>query len=68
MRLTGHKIWQGAVVRLWSRLGQSAGEIVDISNGKQVVKDWPRGSSDLWGGVQTLQGRELLVPQLPSRL
>lgn len=43
----GKELWSGLVT-----VGANQRVIVDISNGKQVVKDWPRGSSDLGGGVQ----------------
>jgi len=43
----GKELWSGLVT-----VGANQRVIVDISNGKQVVKDWPRGSSDLGRGVQ----------------
>jgi hypothetical protein len=43
----GKELWSGLVT-----VGANQRVIVDISNGKQVVKDWPRGSSDLGAGVQ----------------
>jgi len=43
----GKELWTGLVT-----VGADQRVIVDISNGKQVVKDWPRGSSELGGGVQ----------------
>jgi len=43
----GKELWSGLVT-----VGANQRVIVDISNGKQVVKDWPRGSSNLGGGVQ----------------
>lgn len=43
----GKELWSGVVT-----VGANQRVIVDISNGKQVTKDWPRGSSELAGGVQ----------------
>jgi outer membrane protein OmpA-like peptidoglycan-associated protein len=43
----GKELWTGLVT-----VGANQRVIVDISNGKQVVKDWPRGSSELSGGVR----------------
>ena len=43
----GKELWSGSVT-----VGANQRVIVDISNGKQVVKDWPRGSRELGGGVQ----------------
>jgi outer membrane protein OmpA-like peptidoglycan-associated protein len=43
----GKELWSGSVT-----VGADQRVIVNISNGKQVVKDWPRGSRELGGGVQ----------------
>src|SRR5215475_2917200 len=43
----GKELWSGAVT-----VGANQRVIVDISNGKQVSKDWPRGSHELGGGAQ----------------
>jgi outer membrane protein OmpA-like peptidoglycan-associated protein len=43
----GKELWSGVVT-----VGADQRVIVDISNGKQVTKDWPRGSKELTGGVQ----------------
>lgn len=43
----GKELWSGSVT-----VGVNQRVIVNISNGKQVVKDWPRGSKELGGGVQ----------------
>jgi len=43
----GKELWSGSVT-----VGANQRVIVDISNEKQVVKDWPRGSRELDGGVQ----------------
>jgi len=43
----GKELWSGAVT-----VGANQRVIVDISNGKQVSKDWPRGSHELGGAVQ----------------
>ena len=43
----GKELWSGSVT-----VGANQRVIVDISNEKQVVKDWPRGSRELGGGVQ----------------
>ena len=43
----GKELWTGLVT-----VGANQRVIVDISNGKQVTKDWPRGSNDLSAGVQ----------------
>lgn len=43
----GKELWTGLVT-----VGANQRVIVDISNGKQVTKDWPRGSDQLSGGVQ----------------
>src|SRR5215475_3695242 len=43
----GKELWSGAVT-----VAANQRVIVDISNGKQVSKDWPRGSHELGGAVQ----------------
>ncbi len=43
----GKEIWSGPVT-----VAANQRVIVDISNGKQEIKDWPRGSSQLSGGIQ----------------
>lgn len=43
----GKELWSGSVT-----VGANQRVIVNISNGKQVTKDWPRGSDELGGGVQ----------------
>jgi outer membrane protein OmpA-like peptidoglycan-associated protein len=43
----GKELWTGLVT-----VGANQRVIVNISNGKQVVKDWPRGVNELGGGVQ----------------
>lgn len=43
----GKELWSGVVT-----VGADQRVIVDISNGKQVTKDWPRGSKELTAGVQ----------------
>jgi outer membrane protein OmpA-like peptidoglycan-associated protein len=43
----GRELWTGLVT-----VGANQRVIVNISNGKQVVKDWPRGTNELGGGVQ----------------
>jgi len=43
----GKELWTGLVT-----VGANQRVIVDISNGKQVTKDWPRGSDQLGAGVQ----------------
>jgi hypothetical protein len=43
----GKELWAGVVT-----VGANQRVIVDISNGKQVTKDWPRGSHELSAGVQ----------------
>ena len=43
----GKELWTGMVT-----VGANQRVIVDISNGKQVTKDWPRGSNELRAGVQ----------------
>ena len=43
----GKELWSGVVT-----VGANQRVIVDISNGKQVTKDWPRGSHELSAGVQ----------------
>jgi hypothetical protein len=43
----GKELWSGVVT-----VGANQRVIVDISNGKQVTKDWPRGSHQLSAGVQ----------------
>ena len=43
----GKELWTGLVT-----VGANQRVIVDISNGKQVTKDWPRGSNGLQAGVQ----------------
>ena len=43
----GKELWSGSVT-----VGANQRVIVNISNGKQVTKDWPRGSGELGGGVQ----------------
>jgi outer membrane protein OmpA-like peptidoglycan-associated protein len=42
----GKELWSGAVT-----VGANQRVIVNISNGKQVTKDWPRGSDQLGAGV-----------------
>jgi len=42
----GKELWSGSVT-----VGANQRVIVDISNGKRVTKDWPRGSSELGAGV-----------------
>ena len=46
----GKELWTGVVT-----VGANQRVIVDISNGKQVTKDWPRGSNELQAGVQRFQ-------------
>jgi outer membrane protein OmpA-like peptidoglycan-associated protein len=43
----GKQLWTGLV-----SVGANQRVIVNISNGKQVTKDWPRGTDELGGGVQ----------------
>lgn len=43
----GKELWTGLVT-----VGANQRVIVNISNGKQVTKDWPRGSNGLQAGVQ----------------
>jgi outer membrane protein OmpA-like peptidoglycan-associated protein len=43
----GKELWTGLVT-----VGANQRVIVNISNGKQVVKDWPRGTNELGAGVQ----------------
>ena len=43
----GKELWTGLV-----SVGANQRVIVNISNGKQDTKDWPRGSKELGGGVQ----------------
>jgi len=43
----GKELWSGVVT-----VGADQRVIVDISNGRQVTKDWPRGTKELTGGVQ----------------
>jgi len=43
----GKELWTGLV-----SVGANQRVIVNISNGKQDTKDWPRGSHELGGGVQ----------------
>jgi outer membrane protein OmpA-like peptidoglycan-associated protein len=43
----GKELWSGVVT-----VGANQRVIVNISNGKQVTKDWPRGTDQLGGGVQ----------------
>jgi outer membrane protein OmpA-like peptidoglycan-associated protein len=43
----GKELWTGLVT-----VGANQRVLVDISNGKQVVKDWPRGTNELGAGVQ----------------
>lgn len=43
----GRELWTGMVT-----VGANQRVIVNISNGKQVTKDWPRGSKELTAGVQ----------------
>ena len=43
----GKELWTGLVT-----VGANQRVIVNISNGKQVTKDWPRGSNELRAGVQ----------------
>lgn len=43
----GKELWTGLVT-----VGANQRVIVDISNGKQVTKDWPRGTNELHAGVQ----------------
>ncbi len=43
----GKELWSGVVT-----VGANQRVIVDISNGKQTAKDWPRGSHELSGGAQ----------------
>jgi outer membrane protein OmpA-like peptidoglycan-associated protein len=43
----GKELWTGLVT-----VGANQRVIVNISNEKQVTKDWPRGSNELGGGVQ----------------
>jgi len=42
----GKEIWSGSIA-----VAANQRVIVDVSNGKQKIKDWPRGSSDLSGGI-----------------
>src|SRR5690348_10284312 len=43
----GKELWSGTVT-----VGANQRVIVNISNGKQVTKDWPRGSNELGAGVK----------------
>lgn len=43
----GKELWSGTVT-----VGANQRVIVNISNGKQVTKDWPRGSDELGAGVK----------------
>src|SRR5215831_2199099 len=43
----GRELWSGVIT-----VGADQRVIVDISNGRQRTKDWPRGSKQLTGGVQ----------------
>lgn len=43
----GKELWSGVVT-----VGADQRVIVDISNGRQRTKDWPRGSKELTAGVQ----------------
>lgn len=43
----GKELWSGVIT-----VGADQRVIVDISNGKQRTKDWPRGSKELTAGVQ----------------
>ena len=43
----GKELWSGVVT-----VGADQRVIVDISNGRQRIKDWPRGTKQLTGGVQ----------------
>jgi hypothetical protein len=43
----GKELWSGVVT-----VGADQRVIVDISNGRQRTKDWPRGTKQLTGGVQ----------------
>jgi outer membrane protein OmpA-like peptidoglycan-associated protein len=43
----GKELWSGVVT-----VGANQRVIVNISNGKQVTKDWPRGTDQLGAGVQ----------------
>lgn len=42
----GTELWSGAVT-----VAANQRVIVDVSNGKQKVKDWPRGATDLSGAI-----------------
>ena len=42
----GKELWSGVVT-----VGADQRVIVDISNGRQKTKDWPRGTKELTGGV-----------------
>src|SRR5258708_1908831 len=42
----GKELWSGSIT-----VAANQRVIVDISNGKQKVKDWPRGSSELSGAI-----------------
>lgn len=43
----GKELWSGVIT-----VGADQRVIVDISNGRQRTKDWPRGSKELTAGVQ----------------
>src|SRR5690242_15994280 len=43
----GKELWTGLVT-----VGANQRVIVNISNGKQIVKDWPRGANELGAGVE----------------
>lgn len=43
----GKELWTGLVT-----VGANQRVIVNISNGKQVVKEWPRGTNELGAGVE----------------
>ena len=48
----GKELWSGPVT-----VGANQRVIVDISNGKQTLKAWPRGSRELSAGVQRFAAR-----------
>ena len=48
----GKELWSGPVA-----VGANQRVIVDISNGRQTLKAWPRGSSELSAGVQRFASR-----------
>ena len=47
----GKELWSGSVT-----VAANQRVIVDISNGKQKIKAWPRGSTELTGAIPRLSG------------